>query len=279
MPFYHKVGSIPHKRHTQHRRPDGVLYTEELFGTEGFSGNQSLLYHHHPPVRVVDFKGCGKDELEEWPQEVQRHFHLRTKAAPTGGDPITGRRVLMFNADCRLGIVRPTEAMAYFYKNGQADELYFVHEGTGRFETVFGTLPYREGDYVLIPHGTTYRIVMDEDKPQRWLTVEGKYIQPPKRYLNDHGQLLEHSPYCERDIRVPEEIITVTGEEQGKGPFEVRVKAADMLTAYYYDHHPLDVVGWDGFLSPYIFNIEDFEPITGRVHQPPPTHQTFQAHN
>ena len=279
MPFYHKLGNIPHKRHTVFRRPDGELYTEELFGFEGFSGPASLIYHHHPPVRVVEIKECGKDTLEEWPQSVQRHFHLRTKDAPDGGDPITGRRVLMFNADCRLGIVRPTEPMGYFYKNGQADELYFIHEGSGRFETQFGILPYREGDYVLLPHGTIYRIVMDEGKPQRWLTVEGKYIGPPKRYRNEDGQLLEHSPYCERDIRVPQELRTITGEEAGKGPFEVRVRANDLLTAYYFDHHPLDVVGWDGYLYPYILNIEDFEPITGRVHQPPPTHQTFQAHN
>jgi homogentisate 1,2-dioxygenase len=356
MPFYHKLGNIPHKRHTQHRRPDGELYTEELFGFEGFSGCSSLLYHYHPPVRVVDVKPCETEELEEWKLPVQRHIHTRTKSAQPVGDPISGRRVLMFNNDCRLGIVLPAEPMDYFYKNGQADELYFIHEGTGRFETNFGVLPYREGDYVLIPHGTIYRIVMDsqqerketidavlnqmtaqerqivemryglagkppleseeaakelgiskenlrqieagilrkypnllganskspepgEDKQQRWLTVEGKYIQPPKRYRNDYGQLLEHSPFCERDIRVPEELLTITGEEDGKGPFKVLVRANDMLTAYYYDHHPLDVAGWDGYLYPYIFNIEDFEPITGRVHQPPPVHQTFQAHN
>ncbi len=132
---------------------------------------------------------------------------------------------------------------------------------------------------MLIPHGTIYKIEMDGKKEQRWLTVEGKYITPPKRYRNEYGQLLEHSPYCERDIRVPEELMTITADEAGKGPFEVLVRANDLLTAYYYDHHPLDVVGWDGYLYPYIFNIEDFEPITGRVHQPPPVHQTFQAHN
>ena len=295
MPFYHKLGNIPPKRHTQFRRPDGVLYTEELFGTEGFTGNSSLLYHHHPPVRVVDLKPCGKDELEEWLQDVQRHVHTRTKNAKPMGNPFTVRRVLMYNSDCRLGIVLPEEPMDFFYKNGQADELYFIHEGTGRFETVFGTLPYREGDYVLLAHGTTYRIVMDPspksnvqslgsadetlDYSQRWLTVEGKYIQPPKRYRNEYGQLLEHSPYHARDIHPPQELVTITGEDTGKGPFEVWVKANDMITAYYYDHHPLDVVGWDGYLFPYTFNIEDFEPITGRIHQPPPVHQTFQAHN
>lgn len=279
MPFYHKLGKIPHKRHTQFRRPDGQLYTEELFGTEGFSGNSSLLYHHNPPVRVVNIEPCEAPPPEEWPQNVQRHYHLRTKTARPGGDPISGRRTLMYNSDCRLGIALPTEQMDYFYKNGQADELYFIHEGTGRFETNFGVLPYQEGDYVLLPHGTIYRVVMDEGKPQRWLIVEGKYIQPPRRYRNEFGQLLEHSPYCERDIRPPEELVPITGEEAGKGPFKVLVRANDLLTAYYYDHHPLDVVGWDGYLYPYIFNIGDFEPITGRVHQPPPTHQTFQAQN
>jgi homogentisate 1,2-dioxygenase len=279
MPFYYRLGQVPPKRHTQFRRPDGVLYTEELFGFEGFTGNSSLLYHYHPPVRVVDLKPCGKDTLEEWPQDVQRHYHLRTKNATPGGNPITGRRVLMFNDDCRLGIARPTEQMDFFYKNGQTDELYFIHEGTGRFETMFGTLPYREGDYVLLPHGTIYRIVMDEGVPQRWLVIEGKYIEPPKRYRNEWGQLLEHSPYCERDIHPPQELVTIIGDEAGKGPFEVWVKANGMITAYYYDHHPFDVVGWDGHLWPYTFNISDFEPITGRIHQPPPVHQTFQAHN
>ncbi len=219
MPFYHKLGNIPHKRHTQHRRADGELYTEELFGFEGFSGCASLLYHHYPPVRVVDIKPCKTEELQEWKLPVQRHIHTRTKDVKKMGDPISGRRVLMFNSDCKIGIVRPNEPMKSFYKNGQTDELYFIHEGTGRFLTNFGVLPYREGDYVLLPHGTIYKIEMDQGKEQRWLTVEGKYIQPPKRYRNDFGQLLEHSPYCERDIRVPEELMTVTGDEAGKGPF------------------------------------------------------------
>ncbi len=279
MPFYHKLGTIPHKRHTQHRRSDGKLYTEELFGTEGFSGNSSLLYHHNPPVRVVSIEPCEFPAPEDWRLPVQRHVHTRTKPAKPQGDPISGRRVLMYNSDCRIGIVLPDEQMDYFYKNGQTDELYFIHEGTGRFETSFGTLPYHEGDYVLLPHGTIYRIVMDEGKPQRWLVVEGKNFEPPKRYRNEFGQLLENSPYCERDIRVPEELTAITGDEAGKGPFKVLVRANDMLSAYYYDHHPLDVVGWDGYLYPYIFNIGDFEPITGRVHQPPPVHQTFDAHN
>jgi homogentisate 1,2-dioxygenase len=273
MPFYHKVGKIPHKRHTQFRRPDGELYTEELFGTEGFHGNASLLYHHHPPVRVVNIEPGEAEPIEDWNLPVQRHVHLRTKASREGGDPISGRRVLMYNNDCRMGIVRPNEPMSYFYKNGQADELYFVHEGTGRFETMFGTLPYREGDYVLIPHGTIYRIVMDEGKAQRWLTVEGKYIQPPKRYRNEFGQLLEGAPYSERDIRRP--LVLNTHDEMGD--FRILVKQYDALSEFVLDHHPFDVVGWDGYFYPWIFNIHDFEPIVGRVHQPPPVHQTFQG--
>lgn len=273
MPFYQRVGQVPPKRHTQFRRPDGVLYTEELIGNEGFSGLASLLYHHHPPVRVSGITPCPLEVPEEWNEPVQRHYHLRTRTAEPFGDPITGRRVLMFNTDVSLGIARPTQAMDYLYKNGEADELYFIHEGQGTFETMYGALDYHEGDYVVIPHGTIYRIVMRET-PQRWLVVESKgRLETPHRYRNEYGQLLEHSPYCERDIRVPTAPLALLDAPGA----EVRIKAAGKLTAYRYDHHPFDVVGWDGYLFPWILNIADFEPITGRIHQPPPVHQTFQA--
>jgi homogentisate 1,2-dioxygenase len=276
MPFYHRVGEVPPKRHTQFRRPDGELYTEELLGNEGFSGLASLLYHYYPPVRVTGITPCPLAPAEEWREPVQRHYHLRTKAAEPGGDPITSRRVLMFNDDVSLGIARPTAPMdGYYYKNGEADELYFIHEGAGTFETMYGALPYHEGDYVVIPHGTIYRVVM-ESTPQRWLVVESRgRIETPKRYRNEFGQLLEHSPYCERDIRVPAAPLTLLDAPGA----EVRIKANGRLSAYRYDHHPFDVVGWDGYLFPWILNIADFEPITGRIHQPPPTHQTFQGHN
>jgi homogentisate 1,2-dioxygenase len=276
MPFYHQVGEVPPKRHTQFRRPDGALYTEELIGNEGFSGLASLLYHYHPPVRVTGIRPCPLEAPEEWREPVQRHFHLRTKAAEPAGDPLTSRRVLMFNDDVSLAIARPTAPMdGYYYKNGEADELYFIHEGQGTFETMYGALPYHEGDYVVIPHGTIYRVLMDS-APQRWLVVESRgRIETPKRYRNEFGQLLEHSPYCERDIRTPAAPL-LRLDAPGA---EVRIKANGRLSAYTYDHHPFDVVGWDGYLFPWILNIADFEPITGRVHQPPPTHQTFQGHN
>ena len=291
MPFYYAMGKIPHKRHTQFRKPDGGLYSEELFGEEGFSGVYSLLYHQHPPTRVSKIAKHSDVCQREWPQEVHRHHHFKTHDVEPGGDPVSGRRLLMYNSDCTIAVARPTEAMDYFYRNAQADELYFVHEGEGTLETIFGLVPYREGDYLVIPRGTTYRFqsrrkangkAKDEAKDeakgeQRFLVVEafGGPIQPPKRYRNEFGQLLEHAPYCERDLYAPDELPVHTE----RGEFEVRVKVNGQLMTYTFDFHPLDLVGWDGFLYPYRFNISDFEPITGRVHQPPPVHQTFEGPN
>ena len=277
MPHYMCVGAVPPKRHTQFRRADGTLYTEELIGNEGFSGMASLLYHHFPPVRVAKVTACPPlDPIEEWREPVQRHYHLRTKTAKPAGDPISGRRPLMFNDDVTLAVVRPAEQLdGYFYKNGEADELFFIHEGSGRFETMYGALPYAEGDYVVIPHGTIYRVVM-ESTPQRWLLIESRgRIETPRRYRNEYGQLLEHAPFCERDMHPPAAPLAVIQE----GKFEVRIRAGGRYSAYTYEHHPFDVVGWDGFLYPWTFNIRDFEPITGRIHQPPPAHQTFEAPN
>jgi homogentisate 1,2-dioxygenase len=270
------MGKIPHKRHTQFRKPDGSLYSEELFGEEGFSGVESLLYHQHPPTRVSKIARHGSVCRDEWSQDEHRHHHLRTTDAPQGGDPVEGRHLLMYNNDCAISVVRPTEPMSYFYRNAQGDELFFVHEGKGTLETTFGALPYSEGDYLVIPRGTTWRL-QPESAEQRLLVVEayGGAIQPPKRYRNQFGQLLEHSPYCERDLRPPTELPV----HEERGEFDVRVRVNDEVMTYTYDFHPLDVVGWDGFLYPYAFSIHDFEPITGRVHQPPPVHQTFEGPN
>ncbi len=277
MPSYHRLGQIPPKRHTQFRKPDGTLYAEEVFGTEGFSGNYSILYYHYPPTRVTKVEKFQDVQLEEWDEGVQRHHHLKTAQLPPGGDAVLGNQVLMFNKDVALGIAQPTEPMRYFYRNGENDLVYFVHDGHGTLETNFGLLPYHEGDYIIIPRGTTFRFDIPADSPQtRFLTIEAHgTIEPPRRYLNNNGQFLEHSPYCDRDIRRPEELVTHT--EQGQ--FEVRLKVGNRITSYWYDHHPLNVVGWDGHEYPWIFNIADFEPITGRVHQPPPVHQTFQGPN
>lgn len=276
MPSYQSVGRVPPKRHTQFRKPDGGLYSEELFGEEGFSGVYSLLYHQHPPTRVSKIAKHCDVRQDEWPQEVHRHHHLKTAGVEPGGDPIDGRQLLMYNADCTISVLRPTERMEYYFRNAQADELYFVHEGQGTLETIFGLVPYRAGDYLVIPRGTTYRVQAAAGE-QRFLLVEafGGPLQPPHRYRNAFGQLLEHAPYCERDLHPPLELPL----HEERGEYHVRVKVNGQIMTYTFDFHPLDLVGWDGYLYPYSFNIDDFEPITGRVHQPPPVHQTFEGPN
>ncbi|GCF07310.1 homogentisate 1,2-dioxygenase [Dictyobacter arantiisoli] len=277
MPPYHHLGEIPPKRHTQFRKADGSLYSEELFGTEGFSNNYSNIYYHYPPTRVTRIEPFQELQLEAWNVGVQRHHHLKTAQLQPAKDAVLGNQVLMYNQDLTIGIALPSETMNYYYRSGDADTLYFVHDGHGVLETTFGLLPYHEGDYIIIPRGTTYRFALSEESVQsRFLVVEAHgNIEPPRRYVSPSGQLLEHAPYCERDLRRPEELVTHT--EQGK--FEVRLKVDNLITSYWYDFHPFNVVGWDGCEYPWIFNISDFEPITGRVHQPPPVHQTFQGPN
>lgn len=275
MPFYHKLGQIPAKRHTQFRKENGELYYEEVMGTRGFSGIQSILYHHHPPTKVSEVRPGQKLSFHQEEQPVLKHRHFKTKGMSGGDDPITGRRYLLVNEDVQIGVCLPTEKMNYFYRNGLKDELLFVHEGSGVLESIFGRLPFKPGDYIVIPIGTTYRIVL-EGEGHRFLVVESNSrIESPKRYRNEYGQLLEHSPFCERDIRVPMELDT----KIESGSFEVRLNMNNQLTSYLFEHHPFDVVGWDGYLYPWIFSIHDFEPITGRIHQPPPVHQTFSGHN
>jgi homogentisate 1,2-dioxygenase len=274
MPFYVSRGQLPPKRHTQFRQPDGSLYKEQVMGTRGFSGIQSILYHINPPTAVSRVADLGPVVREYEPEGALRHRHFKTAAMEPGGDIVTGRRLLMGNDDVALLIARPTEPMTYFYRNGEGDEVLFIHEGTGRLQTNYGSLPYHPGDYLVIPIGTTWRMLADEGSAQRVLVVEAAgSVVPPKRYHNEWGQLLEHSPYCERDMRVPDDLETF----DEKGEFEVRVRANSRLTACYFPHHPLDVVGWDGYLHPYALSIHDFEPITGRIHQPPPVHQTFDG--
>jgi homogentisate 1,2-dioxygenase len=270
--FYYKLGEIPHKRHTQFRQPDGSLYHEELMGIHGFDGIQSILYHVHPPTRVLRAEVVRPVTIEYEEEEHLRHRHFRSAEVEAGGDAVDGRVVMMGNQEVVLSVVRPTEPMHYWYRFAHGDEILFIHDGTGILESQFGILHYRPGDYLVIPTGVMWRIVPDQGIEQRMLVIESYgHVVPPKRYLNDYGQFLEHSPFCERDIRTPEELVT----HDESGEFEVRVKARERISRFIYGHHPLDVVGWDGHLWPYAFNIEDFEPITGRVHQPPPVHQTF----
>ena len=275
MPFYHKLGNIPHKRHTQFRKPSGELYREEVMGLEGFSSLQSILYHNFIPSRIKQTEDLGSLAPELVDYGPIRHRAFKTTNIPLGGDAVTARIPLLANKDVILGVARVSKSMDYFYRNAQAYETWWVHEGSGVLKSQFGNLKFRKGDYIVIPFATTWQIHIDGSEA-RFFTIENpSQIEPPKRYRNQFGQLLEHAPYCERDIRVPDELETHTE----RGDFEVRVKVRDRLSKHILDYHPFDVVGWDGYLYPWIFNIEDFEPITGRVHQPPPVHQTFDAHN
>ncbi|HLO03387.1 MAG TPA: homogentisate 1,2-dioxygenase [Symbiobacteriaceae bacterium] len=276
MPHYVTRGQIPGKRHVQFRQPDGSLYKEQVMGTKGFSGVQSILYHANAPTAVSSWADLGPIRRDYEEPGALRHRHFRTADAEAGGDVVSNRTLLMGNDDVAILIARPTKPMDFFYRNGEGDEVLFIHEGEGKLETNYGTLPYRPGDYLVIPIGTTWRMVPGPGSPQRVLVIESSgTVEPPKRYRNEYGQLMEHSPYCERDIRPPTELET----HHESGDFEVRVRAHGRLTAHYYDFHPLDVVGWDGYLYPYAFSIYDFEPITGSIHQPPPVHQTFQGPN
>lgn len=275
--YYHRLGSIPPKRHTQFRQPDGSLYKEEVVSSEGFSGIYSILYHIHPPTRVAGLR----DPIRFGPKRIDdyslRQTHLNTsKVETTGDDYLEARKVLLTNSDCSISICAPRRRrMEYFYKNAEGDEVLFVHDGKGVLISPFGRLDIRKGDYVVIPRTVIYKLEFD-DSPLRLLIIESASpVETVKRYRNQLGQLLEHSPYCERDIRPPSELIT----ERSRGEFLVKIKKQGFLHQYVYEHSPLDLVGWDGFLWPYAFSIHDFEPITGRIHQPPPVHQTFQGRN
>lgn len=335
MPYYTKLGLLPQKRHVQFRRPDGCLYSEELFGTEGFSGPSSTMYHIHPPTQVYGWKKEYSTKVEYLERDVMRMRHVMTggpRLKPQG-DFVTGRVVLFGNADCEMAVGNPAEQMNYHFKNGQGDECIFIHYGSGVCHTMMGTLEFGPKDYIIIPKGVIYTLQWDpryvsetvtdpraselltalakEDDSRsltsrairrelreighrgglrtatldpvmpygRYLLIEtcnGSHIGPPRRYVaKETSQFLEHAPYCERDLRLPE--APLTWDE--KGDHEVRIKARDLIHSYTYHYNPLDIVGWDGCYYPYVFNIDDFSPITGKLHMPPPIHQTFEAHN
>ena len=282
MPYYTSLGKIPSKRHIQFRRPDGELYSEEVFGTEGFVGPTSTMYHIHPPTQVSGWKTLYSTKTEFVETEIMRMRHLKSMDLSPNGDPITGRTVLFGNIDVEMSICIPAEEMGYHYKNGSGDECLFIHHGSGIVHTSMGTLEFREKDYIIIPKGIIYRMEFNKkrknSKNNRFLCIETmntSHILPPPRYISKKtSQFLEHAPYCERDLRLPQ--LPLMYDESGL--FEVRIKARDCIHSYMYDYHPLDVVGWDGCYYPYCFNIDDFSPIVGKHHMPPPTHQTFEAH-
>jgi homogentisate 1,2-dioxygenase len=275
--YYHRLGEIPAKRHTQFRQPDGSLYKEEVVSSEGFSGIYSTLYHTFPPTRIKEIKDAAPIVVNRVQPYSLRQIHLNTsKVQYTGNDFLSARKVLLTNNDCSISICSPLQRkMDYFYKNAEGDEVIFVHDGHGVLISPFGKLPVRQGDYIVIPRTVIYKLEFEEG-PLRLLIIESASpVETVKRYRNQLGQLLEHSPYCERDIRPPSELIT----DKRRAEHLIKIKKQGFLHQYVYDYSPLDLVGWDGFLWPYAFSIHDFEPITGRIHQPPPVHQTFQGRN
>ena len=276
MPHYIRLGQVPDKRHIQFRRPDGELYTEEVVGAEGFSGISAIAYHIHEPTLVERIEEPIPYAVEFADQDFLRHRLFDGMRVEPGGDWLTGRRYIMGNDDVLLALCCPTDEMATFYKNATHDELIYVHEGEGTLHTMFGPVEFTQGDYVHVPRTVTHRWTFDGATPPRLLVIEAaRDVRFPKKYRNEFGQLLEHSPYHERDVRPPTELVTIDEE----GEFEVRIKKHGYLHRYVYRYHPFDVVGWDGYMYPYAISIHDFEPITGRIHQPPPVHQMFEAHN
>lgn len=276
MPHYHKMGNIPAKRHTQFRKPDGALYSEELVSTEGFSNIYSLIYHVHPPTLVKEVGEPYSVAPKIVDQKNLRHrCYIGFNITPQD-DFLASRKTVLMNADCHIVLAAPRKSMAdYYYKNSGADEMIFIHHGSGCLKSIYGELNFKYGDYVMIPRGTIYQIHFDSEDNRLFIVESFTPFVYPKRYRNEMGQLLEHAPFCERDIVTPEKLIT----HDEMGDFKVLIKRGDMMYPYTYASHPFDAIGWDGFHYPYIFSIHNFEPITGRVHMPPPIHQTFEAHN
>jgi homogentisate 1,2-dioxygenase len=276
MMYYRQMGRIPQKRHTMFKKDDGSLYREQVMGTRGFSGTQSILYHHYMPTEVLKAELIGSYFPEYEEQKSLKHRLFLTNKTVKKGDALSAREYILGNQDLLIGTASINEPMKSYYRNGDGDEMLFVHYGSGKLETMFGTISYRPGDYLLIPIGTIYRMIPDEQEETKLLFIESfSQITTPRRYRNEYGQMLEHSPFCERDFRGPEKLETY----DQKGEFEVVTKSRGSLHSHILGHHPLDVVGWDGYLYPWVFNVEDFEPITGRIHQPPPVHQTFEGNN
>jgi len=276
MSHYIKSGSIPAKRHTQFRQANGKLYSEELFSTEGFSNDYSLLYHIHPPTQIIsaDKPVSMMPRIAE--EKMLSHRSFEGFKVLEGIHYLNCRKPILVNSDCHISLAAPLRSMEdFFYKNADADELIFVHEGSGKLTTPYGELGFGYGDYLVIPRGTIYRIEFNDEKNRLFIVESFSPLRYPKKYLSKYGQLLENSPYCERDIRVPAAMDPV----DKSGDFLIRVKKQGMLYGIHYGNHPFDVVGWDGCCYPYAFSIHNFEPITGRVHQPPPVHLTFEANN
>jgi homogentisate 1,2-dioxygenase len=273
MPVYQQMGKIPRKRHSVFRQENGQLYVEELMGNKGFDGLSSLLYHIHPPTCVRSVRLVKSLDWRPAPDAPFHHRHFRTARVSEVPQATTDRVPLLFNTDVAMSMAKPTAAEEPFYRNAQGDEIVYVSDGEGVLESLLGDLAFGRGDYLVIPRGIVHRYRYTA-KPVRLLVIESTgYVRTPRRYRNEHGQLLEHSPYSERDIRRPQALQT---HDRG-GDFPILVKKDNCLVEFVLDHHPFDVAGWDGYYYPWAMNIADFEPRVGRFHLPPPVHQTFEG--
>ena len=274
MPFYHKLGNIPPKRHTQFRKPNGDLYYEQLFGTVGFDGMSTNSYHEQRPTQVKEIRSqYSIAPIIAKSNNIQSYKLSGFDVAPQD-DYLESRKIVLTNSDCHIVLAAPRKSTTdYFYKNTDSDEMIFVHKGSGKLRTIYGNLDFKYGDYLIVPRGIIYKIDFDTEDNRLFIVESHAPIYTPKQYRNWFGQLLEHSPYCERDIRRPYELET----NDEKGDFIIKVKKKDEIFEMVYASHPFDVVGYDGYNYPYAFSIHDFEPITGRIHLPPPIHQTFET--
>ena len=274
MPIYHHLGNIPQKRHTVFKSPEGKFYYEQLFGTEGFNGHSTLSYHIHRPTQVKEIlKSYSVQPKIAIDKNIKSLLLKGFDIKPTA-DFLESRKIVLLNSDCHIGLAAPTESLTnYFYKNADADELIFIHKGKGKLRTFLGNINFEYGDYLIIPRGMIYQIEFETSENRLFYVESFAPFYTPKRYKSSSGQLLEHSPFCERDFKLPTGLETY----DEKGDFIIKIKKEGMMHEVVYATHPFDVVGWDGYNFPYGFSIHNFEPITGRVHQPPPVHQTFET--
>ena len=274
MPIYHSVGKIPHKRHTTFEKPDGGYYYEQLFGTVGFAGMSSLLYHTQRPTQVKEILKSYSVAPKVAVENNMKSYRLHGFKVPAVDDFLESRKIVLTNTDCHIALASPQKSMTdYFYKNTDSDEVIFIHKGSGTLKTLLGNITFSYGDYLVIPRGMIYQMEFNDSNNKLFIVESSSPVYTPKRYRNHFGQLLEHSPFCERDIRKPENIET----HDENGDFLIKIKKKNEIHEMVYASHPFDVIGWDGYNYPYAFSIHDFEPITGRVHQPPPVHQTFES--
>ncbi len=276
MPFYHRAGKFPEKRHIQFRKDNSELYSEELVSTEGFSSTYSLVYHCHPPTLVRSIGPSTPVAPKAAIANNMQNRSFMTFNIEPKDDYLESRVIQLFNNDLYITSAAPRKSMSnYFYKNADADEVLFIHEGKGILKTLYGEIRFEYGDYLVIPRGVIYQLEFENENNRLFITESFSPIRPPKRYLNNMGQFLEHSPFCERDIKLPSNLKT----HDETGDFKVIIKKGDELFPYIYATHPFDAIGWDGYHYPYGFSIHNYEPITGRIHMPPPIHQTFEGHN